>query len=110
LTRLAHHAGKEPRNAKRDILRAVLLSLAIQRCLCCFFEYFAATYLMHNGYTMPMAAGSCAPVAGMSKREPFIALVVSAARGHLQSDLLQDARRQDEQTCFPGGEASLVRG
>ena len=57
--------GEEAKNAKRDIPRAVLLSLAIQGCVCYFFEYFAANYLMHNGYTMPTAAGSSAPIGDM---------------------------------------------
>src|SRR5579859_6959483 len=54
--------GEEAKNAKRDIPRAVLLSLAIQGAVCYFFEYFAANYLLHNGYTMPNAAASSAPI------------------------------------------------
>jgi len=50
--------GEEAKNAKRDIPRAVLLSLAIQGLVCYLIEYFAANYLLHNGYTMPNAAGS----------------------------------------------------
>ena len=57
--------GEEAKNAKRDIPRAVLLSLAIQGCVCYFFEYFAANYFMHNGYTMPNAAASGAPIGDM---------------------------------------------
>jgi APA family basic amino acid/polyamine antiporter len=54
--------GEEAKNAKRDVPRAVLLSLLIQGCFCYFFEYFAANYLLHNGYTMPNAAASGAPL------------------------------------------------
>ena len=54
--------GEEAKNAKRDIPRAVLLSLAIQGSVCYLFEYFAANYLLHNGYTMPNAAASGAPI------------------------------------------------
>ena len=54
--------GEEAKNAKRDIPRAVLLSLAIQGAVCYLFEYFAANYLLHNGYTMPTASGSSAPI------------------------------------------------
>ena len=54
--------GEEAKNAKRDVPRAVLLSLAIQGGICYFFEYFAANYLLHNGYTMPNAAASSAPI------------------------------------------------
>ena len=57
--------GEEARNARRDVPRAVLLSLAIQGCFCYFLEYFAANYLLHNGYTMPMAAASGAPIGDM---------------------------------------------
>lgn len=54
--------GEEARNAKRDVPRAVLLSLLVQGCFCYFLEYFAANYFMHNGYTLPMAAASSAPI------------------------------------------------
>ena len=36
--------GEEAKNAKRDVPRAVLLSLLIQGCFCYFLEYFAANY------------------------------------------------------------------
>ena len=54
--------GEEAKNAKRDIPRAVLLSLAIQGAVCYSFEYFAANYLLHNGYTMANAGASGAPL------------------------------------------------
>src|SRR5579864_8158694 len=54
--------GEEAKNPRRDVPRAVLLSLAIQGGICYFFEYFAANYLLHNGYTMPNAAASSAPI------------------------------------------------
>ncbi|MBU6401390.1 MAG: APC family permease [Verrucomicrobia bacterium] len=54
--------GEEAKNAKRDVPRAVLLSLAIQGAVCYLFEYFAANYLLHNGYTLPSAAASGAPI------------------------------------------------
>jgi APA family basic amino acid/polyamine antiporter len=57
--------GEEAKNAKRDIPRAVLLSLAIQGLICYLIEYFAANYLLHNGYTMPNAAASGAPIGDM---------------------------------------------
>jgi basic amino acid/polyamine antiporter, APA family len=57
--------GEEAKDAKKDVPRAVLLSLAIQGCVCYFFEYFAANYLLHNGYTMPNAAASGAPLGDM---------------------------------------------
>jgi amino acid transporter len=54
--------GEEAKNAKRDIPRAVLLSLAIQGAVCYLFEYFAANYLLHNGYTISNAGASGAPL------------------------------------------------
>jgi amino acid transporter len=57
--------GEEAKNAKRDIPRAVLLSLAIQGAVCYLFEYFAANYLLHNGYTIPNAGASGAPIGDM---------------------------------------------
>ena len=54
--------GEEAKNATRDVPRAVLLSLLIQGCFCYFLEYFAANYLLHNGYTMSMAGASGAPI------------------------------------------------
>jgi basic amino acid/polyamine antiporter, APA family len=54
--------GEEAKNPKKDIPRAVILSLAIQGAICYLFEYFAANYLLHNGYTMPNAAASGAPI------------------------------------------------
>jgi len=54
--------GEEAKNAKRDIPRAVLLSLVIQGAICYLFEYFAANYLLHNGYTIPNAGASGAPL------------------------------------------------
>jgi amino acid transporter len=54
--------GEEAKNAKRDIPRAVLLSLTIQGAVCYLFEYFAANYLLHNGYTIPNAGASGAPI------------------------------------------------
>jgi APA family basic amino acid/polyamine antiporter len=57
--------GEEAKNAKRDVPRAVLLSLAIQGVVCYLFEYFAANYLLHNGYTLPNAGASGAPLGDM---------------------------------------------
>ncbi len=57
--------GEEARNAKRDIPRAVLLSLAIQGAVCYLIEYFAANYFLNQGYTLADAAGSGAPLGDM---------------------------------------------
>lgn len=57
--------GEEAKRPTKDIPRAVLLSLAIQGAVCYLIEYFAANYLLHNGYTMSMAAASGAPVGDM---------------------------------------------
>jgi len=57
--------GEEARNAKRDIPRAVLLSLAIQGLVCYLIEYFAANYFLNQGYTVADAGGSGAPLGDM---------------------------------------------
>ncbi|MBV9105526.1 MAG: APC family permease, partial [Verrucomicrobia bacterium] len=57
--------GEEAKNAKRDIPRAVLLSLVIQGACCYLFEYFGANFFLNSGYTMTTAAGSPAPIGDM---------------------------------------------
>src|SRR5580693_7878363 len=57
--------GEEARNPKKDIPRAVLLSLMIQGAVCYLFEYFAANYFLNQGYNMPSAAASGAPIGDM---------------------------------------------
>jgi basic amino acid/polyamine antiporter, APA family len=57
--------GEEARNAKRDVPRAVLLSLAIQGAFCYLIEYFCAGYFLNKGYTLTNAAASGAPVGDM---------------------------------------------
>jgi len=57
--------GEEAKKPKRDIPRAVLLSLGIQGIFCYLIEYFAANYFLNQGYTMPNAAASGAPLGDM---------------------------------------------
>ena len=57
--------GEEAKNPKKDIGRAVLLSLAIQGAICYLFEYFAANYFLNSGYTMSNAGASSAPLGDM---------------------------------------------
>src|SRR5262249_28581059 len=57
--------GEEAKNAKRDIPRAVILSLLIQGVFCYLIEYFAANYFLHNGYQVSNAMGSAAPIGDM---------------------------------------------
>ncbi len=59
--------GEEARNPKKDIGRAVLLSLAIQGAVCYLFEYFAANYFLNSGYTLSNAGASGAPIGDMMK-------------------------------------------
>ena len=61
ITSMAHEA----KNPRKDVPRAVLLSLAIQGAVCYLIEYFAANYMLHNGYTMSMAGASGAPLGDM---------------------------------------------
>ncbi len=57
--------GEEAKRPKKDIPRAVLLSLAIQGAFCYLIEYFGANYLLHNGYTLANAGASGAPIGDM---------------------------------------------
>jgi len=57
--------GEEAKKPKRDIPRAVLLSLGIQGLFCYLIEYFAANYFLNQGYTMTNAAASGAPIGDM---------------------------------------------
>ena len=57
--------GEEAKNPKKDIGRAVLLSLAIQAGFCYMFEYFGANFFMNNGYTIGNAGASGAPIGDM---------------------------------------------
>jgi amino acid transporter len=57
--------GEEALAPKRDIPRAVILSLSIQGLVCYLVEYFAANYFLHNGYQISNALGSSVPVGDM---------------------------------------------
>ncbi len=57
--------GDEAKHPKKDIPRAVLLSLVIQGAVCYLIEYFAAGYMLNNGYTLPNAGASGAPIGDM---------------------------------------------
>jgi amino acid transporter len=57
--------GEEAKNAKRDIPKAVILSLLIQGLFCYLIEYFAANFFLHNGYQVSNAMASAAPVGDM---------------------------------------------
>jgi amino acid transporter len=60
--------GEEAKNAKRDIPRAVLLSLLIQGAFCYLLEYFAANFMLNPSYTMAgNASASSAPIGDMMK-------------------------------------------
>jgi basic amino acid/polyamine antiporter, APA family len=57
--------GGEAKNAKRDIPKAVIISLLVQGVFCYLVEYFCANYFLNNGYPMTTATGSAAPIGDM---------------------------------------------
>ena len=57
--------AEEAKDPKKDVPKAILLSLIIQGAICYMFEYFAANYLLHNGYTIGNAGASSAPIGDM---------------------------------------------
>ena len=57
--------GEEAKNPTKDVPKAILLSLIIQGAICYMFEYFAANYLLHSGYTLANAGASGAPLGDM---------------------------------------------
>lgn len=57
--------GGEAKNAKRDIPKAVIISLLVQGVFCYLIEYFAANYFLNSGYPMTTATGSAAPIGDM---------------------------------------------
>jgi basic amino acid/polyamine antiporter, APA family len=57
--------GGEAKNAKRDIPKAVTISLLVQGVFCYLIEYFAANYFLSSGYPMTTASGSSAPIGDM---------------------------------------------
>ncbi len=54
--------GEEAKNPHKDIPKAVILSLLIQGGFCYLFEYFAANYYLHSGYTASSGGASSAPI------------------------------------------------
>jgi basic amino acid/polyamine antiporter, APA family len=57
--------GGEAKNAKRDIPKAVIISLLVQGAFCYLIEYFSADYFLSTGYPMTTASGSSAPIGDM---------------------------------------------
>ncbi len=72
--------GDEAKHPKKDIRRAVLLSLVIQEAVCYPIEYFAAGYMLKNGYAVPRTAGTFTAV-------PFFALSGSHRCGRRQGEI-----------------------
>jgi amino acid transporter len=59
--------GEEAGNPRRDVPRAVILSLLIQGGFCYLLEYFAANYFQSSCYTNMTASGSSAPIGDMTQ-------------------------------------------
>src|SRR6202453_2827740 len=78
--------GEEALNPKKDIPRAVLLSLTIQCLFCYLIEYFAANYFMSSAYSLADAKGSAAPIGDM-----LVILGNALLGGHGQAFMLLEA-------------------
>jgi amino acid transporter len=57
--------GGEAINPKRDVPKAVIISLLVQGAFCYLVEYFAANYFLSTGYPMSSASSSSAPIGDM---------------------------------------------
>src|SRR5208283_813337 len=78
--------GEEALNPKKDIPRAVLLSLTIQCLFCYLIEYFAANYFLNSAYSLADAKGSAAPIGDM-----LVILGNALLGGHGQAFMLLEA-------------------
>ncbi|HTT76109.1 MAG TPA: APC family permease [Candidatus Binataceae bacterium] len=78
--------GEEAKNPKRDIPRAVILSLTIQGLFCYLIEYFAANYFMSSAYSLGAAKGSAAPIGDM-----MVLIGNALLGGHGQAFMLIEA-------------------
>ena len=78
--------GEEALNPKKDIPRAVLLSLTIQCLFCYLIEYFAANYFLSSAYSLADAKGSAAPIGDM-----LVILGNALLGGHGQAFMLLEA-------------------
>jgi amino acid transporter len=78
--------GEEARNPKKDIPRAVLLSITIQCVVMYLTEYFAANYFLSSAYSLAEAKGSAAPLGDM-----MVILGNTMLGGHGQAFMLIEA-------------------
>src|SRR5579863_5060735 len=78
--------GEEARNPKKDIPRAVLLSITIQCVIMYLTEYFAANYFLSSAYSLAEAKGSAAPIGDM-----MVILGNTMLGGHGQAFMLIEA-------------------
>jgi APA family basic amino acid/polyamine antiporter len=78
--------GEEAKNPKKDIPRAVILSLVIQGLFCYLIEYFAANYFMSSAYSLNDAKGSAAPIGDM-----MVIIGNAVMGGHGQAFMLIEA-------------------
>jgi len=78
--------GEEAKNPKKDIPRAVLLSITIQCLFMYLIEYFAANYFMNSLYSLNDAKGSAAPIGDM-----MVIIGNALLAGHGQAFMLIEA-------------------
>ncbi|HYA34675.1 MAG TPA: APC family permease, partial [Candidatus Binataceae bacterium] len=78
--------GEEAKNPRKDIPRAVLLSITIQCLFMYMIEYFAANYFMSSLYSLNDAKGSAAPIGDM-----MVIIGNALMGGHGQAFMLVEA-------------------
>jgi basic amino acid/polyamine antiporter, APA family len=91
-------------NPKRDVPKAVILSLVIQACICYFFEYFGANFFIGSAYAgvINKAAESSSFVAGLDPKITDFGAAIKA--------LGLDATKYDGGSILTGFDAAAVSG
>ncbi|PZV15051.1 MAG: APC family permease [Pseudanabaena sp.] len=91
-------------NPKRDVPKAVILSLVIQACICYFFEYFGANFFIGNAYAgvVNKAGEQASFVAGLDPKITDFGAAIKA--------LSLDPTKYDGGSILTGFDAAYVSG